>query len=400
MTRWRVPFVDLSAQHRALAEDLQTALRVVVERSIFIQGDELHEFEQQFAAYLNVPWALGVGSGLDALRLALVALGIRSGDEVILPANTFIATALAVSATGARPVLVDVDEVNLGIDVGRLLKVITPRTKAIIPVHLYGRACELTQILEVAARKNLWVVEDACQAHGARWNGRSCGTVGDAGCFSFYPSKNLGGAGDGGMVVTSRRDVAERVRALRDYGQVGKAHHVMKGLNSRLDEIQAAILRTKLPHLDDWNRRRAAHAARYAELLKGCDGLRATLHSPFPEDVFHLYVVRVRERDALKDHLARRGIETGIHYPVPIHLQPAYADLGYRQGDFEVTERFARDALSLPMYPELSRRRTELVADAVREFYQPPRRPDRSQPRVRANRRAIRRSLRGGSASA
>ncbi len=363
-----VPFVDLRAQHRALQTELQAALARVLDRSSFILGEEVAQFEQEFAAFTGAAHAVGVGSGLDALRLSLIALGVGEGDEVIVPANTYIATALAVSACGARPVLVDAEERTFGIDPARIEEAITPRTKAIVPVHLYGQPCDIDAVMQIAARAKLSVVEDACQAHGARTNARACGTFGDAGCFSFYPSKNLGAAGDGGMVVTNRPDVAARLRLLRDYGQDKKYHHVVKGFNSRLDGLQAAILRTKLPHLTRWNEQRAAHAVEYAAALPGGETVRLPTTISAPGHVYHLYVVRVPNRDALVRHLAARGVQTGIHYPIPIHLQAAYEDLGCSRGRFPVTERLSEEIVSLPMYPELGAGQLQTVADAVTEF--------------------------------
>ncbi len=364
-----VPFVDLRAQHQALLPELQAALARVLDRSSFILGEEVAQFEQEFAVFTGAAHAVGVGSGLDALRLSLIALGIGEGDEVIVPANTYIATALAVSACGARPVLVDVEERTFGIDPARIEEAITPRTKAIVPVHLYGQPCDIDAAIRIAARAKLSVVEDACQAHGARAKGRGCGTLGDAGCFSFYPSKNLGAAGDGGMVVTDRSDLAARLRLLRDYGQEKKYHHVVKGFNSRLDGLQAAILRTKLPHLTRWNGQRAAHAVAYAAALSRSGTVRLPTTIAAPGHVYHLYVLRVPNRDALVRHLAARGVQTGIHYPIPIHLQPAYSDLGYGRGSFPVTERLADEILSLPMYPELSSEQLQEVTTSVAEFW-------------------------------
>lgn len=364
-----VPFVDLRAQHQRLLPELQAALARVLDRSSFILGEEVAQFEQEFAAFTGAAHAVGVGSGLDALRLSLVALGVGEGDEVIVPANTYIATALAVSACGARPVLVDVEARTFGIDPAGIEGAITPRTKAILPVHLYGQPCNIDAVLQIAARAKLSVVEDACQAHGARVNGRGCGSFGDAGCFSFYPSKNLGAAGDGGMVVTNRSDVAARLRLLRDYGQERKYHHVVKGFNSRLDGLHAAILRVKLPHLDHWNEQRARHAAAYAVALAALDEVRLPATIAAPAHVYHLYVLRVANRDALIKHLSDYGVQTGIHYPIPIHLQPAYSDLGYGRGSFPVTERLAHEILSLPMYPELSAEQLRAVTTALAEFF-------------------------------
>jgi dTDP-4-amino-4,6-dideoxygalactose transaminase len=364
-----VPFVDLHSHHEPLLPDLRAAFERVLHRSSFILGDEVAGFEHEFAAYAGGAHAVGVSSGLDALRLSLIALDIGAGDEVVLPANTYIATALAVSACGASPVLVDVDERTFGIDPAQTEAAITPRTKAIIPVHLYGQPCAIDAMVDIARRHQLAVVEDACQAHGARVGDRGCGAIGDAGCFSFYPSKNLGALGDGGMVVTPRADVAARVRLLRDYGQERKYHHAVKGFNARLDGLQAALLRAKLPHLDRANARRAAHAASYAQQLAGLDGLTLPASFDSPDHVYHLYVIRVPRRDQLIAHLTAAGVQTGIHYPIPIHLQEAYRDLGHRQGAFPVTERLANEIVSLPMYPELTDEQIAIVTSAIRRFF-------------------------------
>jgi dTDP-4-amino-4,6-dideoxygalactose transaminase len=367
-TTVHVPFVDLRSQHEALSADLQAAFNRVLNASSFILGEEVAAFEQEFAAYLGARHAIGVSSGLDALRLSLIALGIGPGDEVIVPANTYIATALAVSACGATPVLVDADAATNGIDPAAARAALTGRTKAILPVHLYGQPCDIGAIQDIAAHAGVAVVEDACQAHGARVNGRACGTFGAAGCFSFYPSKNLGAAGDGGMIVTDRADIADRIRLLRDVGQARKYQHAVKGFNARLDGLQAAFLRAKLVHLDRWNALRAERAAAYADDLQGIGGVGLPARLTAPEHVYHLFVVRVGRRDAFMKHLAGAGIQTGIHYPVPIHLQPAYADLGYRPGSFPLTEQLANEIVSLPMYPELTPDQQGLVVDAVADF--------------------------------
>jgi len=365
-----VPFVDLAAQYRDLAHEMRPALDDVLGSTHFILGETVSRFEQEFAAWLGAKHAVGVGTGLDALRLALLGSGIGTGDEVIIPANTFIATAFAVSAVGARPVPVDCLEETHQIDPARIPAAITSRTKAIIPVHLYGHPADMDRIGPIARSHGLAVIEDAAQAHGARLHGRACGTFGQAGCFSFYPAKNLGAYGDGGCVVTDDAALAERLRRLRNYGQQAKNEHVLVGGNSRLDSMQAAVLRVKLRHLDAWNARRAAHAARYAALLPG-DGLVLPTTQPGATHVFHLFVLRTRAREALRAHLEQAGIETGVHYPVPPHLQPAYAGLGYGPGSFPVAERLAREVMSLPMFPELTEDQLQRVASAIRSFRAP-----------------------------
>jgi dTDP-4-amino-4,6-dideoxygalactose transaminase len=369
MTTPEVPFVDVNAQHRLLRSELDRAVSVVLEHGRFILGPEVERFEREFAAFVGTRCAIGVGCGLDALKLGLEAVGVGTGDEVILPANTFIATALAVSAVGARPVLVDVRKDTYHWDPSHVAAAITPRTKALLPVHLYGQACDMGPILSLARAHGLRIVEDACQAHGARWQGHRCGSVGDVGAFSFYPSKNLGALGDGGMVVTNDLDLADRIRRSRHYGQVVTYRHDDRGVNSRLDSLQAAALLVKLPQLEEWNHRRHAIARRYHELLSGCPEL--VLPDPPDPDghVFHLFVIKARDRDGLRQHLASHRIATGIHYPVPLHLQPAYRDLGYGEGDFPVTELLAREILSLPMYPELEDHQVRHVAHSVRAFY-------------------------------
>lgn len=361
-----VPFVDLKAQYRSIADDVQREMARVLESTQFILGDAVSEFERAFATYLGVDHAVGVGSGLDALRLALEALGIGPGDEVIIPANTYIATALAVSAVGATPVLVDCREDTYQIDPELIEAAISPRTKAIMPVHLYGQSADMDAIAAIAEAHGIEVVEDAAQAHGTRFNGRHSGTYGKVGCFSFYPGKNLGAYGDGGMAVTNDGEVAERLRSLRNYGQRVKYEHVVKGTNSRLDTLQAAVLGVKLPHLDRWNGQRAERAAQYDELLAGI-GAVVPIRDPRSTHIYHLYVLRVEHREEVQRRLADRAIQSGIHYPIPIHLQEAYRDLGFAKGAFPVTEYVSDRILSLPMFPELTVDQVERVAGALAE---------------------------------
>jgi len=366
-TSSQLPLVDLAAQHAALADELSEAVAAAFERSDWILGHDLASFEEEFAAYCETAHAIGTDCGLSALELALRALGIGPGDEVITAANTFVATVLAISHAGATPVLVDVDPVTYTIDASLVEAAITERTRAIVPVHLYGQVADMDAIVAVADRRGLVVVEDACQAHGARRHGRRAGSLGHAAAFSFYPSKNLGGCGDGGMVVTSDDEVADSLRVLRNYGQREKYHHVVRGFNRRLDTLQAAILRVKLRHLDDGNAARRRWAALYDRLLCGA-GVVTPATAEGVEPVWHLYVVRAADRDGLRSFLDECEIATGIHYPVPVHLQPAYADLGHPSGAFPVSERLAGEVLSLPMYPELDAVAVERVAAAVRAF--------------------------------
>ncbi len=366
MSAMKVPFVDLQAQYRTLRAELEAAVRRVMERSDFILGEEVERFEEEFASYCEVGHAVGVGSGLDALVLALRAYGIGPGDEVITAANTFIATVLAISAVGARPVLVDADPATYNIDPGALAAAITSRTRAVVPVHLYGQPAEMDAITEIVHRHNLVVIEDAAQAHGARYRGRRTGGLGHAAGFSFYPGKNLGAYGDGGMVTTDDAAIAEKIRYLRNYGQRTKYDHVVRGTNSRLDTLQAAILRVKLRRLDEWNAARQRHAEAYARLLAELP-VALPRTQPGSEHVFHLFVVQVAERDHVQKFLAERGIATGIHYPVPVHLQRAYLHLGYAKGSFPVTEAAAERILSLPMYAELLPEQLAAVAQALQQ---------------------------------
>jgi dTDP-4-amino-4,6-dideoxygalactose transaminase len=362
----RIPLVDLARQHSDLREVLQKAVEHVLDRGDFVLGEDLERFEREFAAYCGAREGVGVDSGTSALELALRAHGCGPGDEVITAPNSFVATALAISQTGAEPVFVDVDPVTFTLDVERLPSAITSRTKAIVPVHLYGQAADMDPIMELARASGLAVVEDACQAHGARYRGRRVGSLGDAAAFSFYPSKNLGGLGDGGMVVTRDEETADHIRLLRNYGQRTKNHHEVVGFNRRLDTLQAALLRVKLPLLDGWNERRRSRARDYGRLLRDTSIATPTVGEG-REHVWHVYSVCAPQRTALRSHLEERGIGTGIHYPRPIHLQPAYRALGLREGRFPVAERLADEVLSLPMYPELSPQWVERVADGVRE---------------------------------
>ncbi len=364
-----IPFVDLKAQYQTIEPEIQPAINQVLSRCNFILGAEVEEFERNFGKFLNVRHAIGVSSGLDALRLAMAALGIGTGDEVIVPANTYIATALAVSAVGAQPVLVDCDPATYNIDVLQIEQVITPRTKAIIPVHLTGQAADMDPILEIARRRNLYVIEDAAQAHGVMYKGKPCGSIGVIGCFSFYPGKNLGAYGDAGMVTTNDQNLAERLLRLRNYGQQVKYKHVEKGLNARLDTLQATVLNVKLRYLKQWNKARVVNADKYRELLKGVGDLGFQQRAPYSTHIYHIFVVETDYRDALQKHLQASGIQTVIHYPIPIHLQDAYADLGYKQGDFPHSERLAGRILSLPMYAELTDEQIKYVTDQVKSYF-------------------------------
>ena len=366
-SRMQVPLVDLAAEYRAIQEEVGDAVNRVLTSTDFVLGQELALFEREFAGFCGARHALGVDCGLSALELILRAYGIGPGDEVIVPANTFIASALAVSSVGATPVLVDIDAETYTMDVAALPRAITPRTKAVLPVHLYGQPADMYRICKIARRHGIRVIEDACQAHGARYRGRRTGSLGDAAAFSFYPAKNLGAYGDGGMVVTSDPSAARYIEMARNYGQREKYHHEILGHNHRLDTLQAAMLRAKLRRLDERNAARRRHAQTYTRMLQGSGAALPAVASGV-EPVWHLFVIRVDRRDALRAYLAEGGISCGIHYPVPIHLQKAYSSLGCRKGDFPVTERYAEQILSLPMYPELTPEMIEYVAASIHRF--------------------------------
>ncbi len=364
-----VPFVDLKAQYQTIAPEIDSAILDVVRGGGYILGKQVTEFELAFAKYSEVDHAIGVDCGSSALELSLRAFDIGPGDEVITTANTYIATAFAASHTGATPVLVDVDPVTYNMDVELFERAITPRTKAVIPVHLYGQPADMDPILDVARKHNLIVIEDACQAHGARYKGKRVGGFGHASAFSFYPAKNLGCYGDGGMVVTNDPQVADRIRIMRNEGQSQKYYHDVKGYNSLLDTVQAAVLGVKLKYLDQWNQARRSHAALYDQLLVN-SGVATPKVASYAEHVYHLYIVRAPERERLQAFLKEKGVFTGIHYPIPIHLQKAFPELGYHAGSFPVTEKAASEIVSLPMFAELADEQIHATAAAIKEFYQ------------------------------
>ena len=365
----KVPFVDLSAQYESIKSEVLPKVTDIISRGDFILGEDLKSFESEFASYTGVKYGIGVASGTDALYLALLACGIGKGDEVITSANTFIATVIAITQSGAKPVLADVDKKTYNIDPGQIAKLITKNTKAIIPVHLCGQPAAMEKVKEIADKHKLIVIEDSAQAHGAYFdNKKKVGSYGDLACFSFYPAKNLGAYGDGGIVVTNNPDLAEKVRLIRNYGQKIKNQHSTFGFNSRLDNLHAAILRIKLKYLDKWNNQRRNNGKIYQELFG--NNPPVTLPNPEKNDhIYHLYVVLANERDSLADFLKSRGVASGMHYPIPIHLQECYKSLGYKKGDFPVTENYASSTLSLPMYPELTREQIKWAVDSVKEFY-------------------------------
>jgi len=362
-----IPLVDLKAQYQNIKNEIDAAVAGVLESSQFILGDEVSAFENEFAAYCGGTHGIAVNSGTSALHLALLATGVEPGDEVITVPFTFVATAAAISYIGARPVFVDIDPQSYTMNVSQIEAAITERTKAIMPVHLYGQAADMNPILEIARRHNLVVIEDAAQAHGAEYKGRRAGSIGQLGCFSFYPGKNLGAYGEGGIVVTNNPDYAQTIRMLRDWGQAKKYDHQLKGYNYRMDGIQGAILRVKLKYLEAWTDARQQHAAAYDRRLGDCRVRTPTVMPYTDRHVYHVYTLRVSRRGELQQQLQEQGIQTGIHYPIPVHLQTAYADLGHQPGDFPCSEQAAAEVLSLPMYPELNQTQIERVCNAVCE---------------------------------
>jgi dTDP-4-amino-4,6-dideoxygalactose transaminase len=366
MANVRVPYLDLKAQYQSIKPEIDAAIARVLESGQFVLGPEVAAFEQEFATYCGAAECIALNSGTSALHLALLAAGVRPGDEVITVPFTFVASVAAVIYAGARPVLVDIDPRSFNMDPAAIEAAITPRTKAILPVHLYGQPADMAPIMEVAQRHGLVVIEDAAQAHGARYKGRPVGTIGDMACFSFYPGKNLGAYGEAGAVTTSNPEYANAIRLLRDWGQDRKYHHLLRGFNYRMEGLQGAILRVKLRHLDQWTEARRAVVQQYNELLVD-SGVETPAEMPWARHVYHVYTLRVEDRNGLHAALQADGIQTGIHYPVPAHLQPAYADLGYGRGAFPRSEKAAEQVLSLPLYPELSSQAVADVAGAVKK---------------------------------
>jgi dTDP-4-amino-4,6-dideoxygalactose transaminase len=359
--------VDLERQYRSIQEEVDSALLDVVASTQYILGDEVDRFEDEFASYSEVRYSVGVASGTAAIHLALEALGIGEGHEVIVPANTYIGTVLPVIRVGARPVLVDCEDATATLDVEQAAAAVTSRTRALLAVHLYGHPADIDPLHDLCTKHGIELLEDACQAHGARYKGRRVGSLSRIAAFSFYPGKNLGAFGDGGAVTTADPELAERIRLLRDFGQSQKSVHAVLGWNERLDSIQAAVLRVKLRHLDRWNSLRRRHAAAYEHALSGT-GIQTPKTAPWAEHVWHLYVVRTARRDALRSALAASDVETGMHYRQPLHLQPALRYLGYERGDFPKTEAWADELLSLPLFPELDSEEIGRVADIAATF--------------------------------
>jgi len=362
-----IPFLDLKAQYASIKQEVDAAIQGVLDSCGYILGPEVSKLEEEFAAYSGARFGIGVNTGTSALHLSLLAAGIGPGDEVITVPFTFVATVAAIEYAGAKPVLVDIDPQTYNMDPAGIEAAITPRTRAILPVHLHGLMADMDPILEIARRHKLIVIEDACQAHGAEYKGKRAGSLGDLAAFSFYPGKNLGAYGEGGMVVTSNPEFAKKVRMLRDWGAEKKYHHVLKGYNFRLEGIQGAVLRVKLRHLEAWTEARRKAAAHYD---RGLSGIGVTVPQPKPHQrhVYHVYAIRTKQRQAWQDALNAQGVQTGIHYPFPVHLLPAYLDLGFKPGDFPHSEQAANEVLSLPMFAELTAEQCETVARAVRKL--------------------------------
>jgi dTDP-4-amino-4,6-dideoxygalactose transaminase len=363
----RVPFVDLNAQHAPFLDEFTSAIGKVIESSAFAGGLFVERFEQEFATYCGSKYAIGVGNGTDALWLALLALGIGEGDEVITVPNTFIATAEAIICCKAKPVFVDVDELTFTLSPDELKRRLTPRTKAIVPVHLFGQPADMDPILQFARANGLFVIEDAAQAHGALYKGRNAGAIGDAGCFSFYPGKNLGAFGEAGAVVTDNAELAQKIRVMRDHGQSRKYHHTVMGWNCRIDGIQAAVLSVKLRHLERANLLRRQRASFYNQAFSKFDAVATPVEADYARHVYHIYAVRLQKRDEVRQFLEAKGIGCGVHYPIPIHLQEAWRNFGYSEGSFPIAENLANEFLSLPMFPELTEEQIEFVTCCVAE---------------------------------
>lgn len=363
-----VPFLDLKAQYLTIKDEIHDAISKVMESTAFAGGPFVAQFEQEFAKFCDCKYAIGVGNGTDALWLSLIALGVGPGDEVITVPNTFIATAEAITYCGATPVFVDVEEKTYTMNPSLLEAAITPKTRAIIPVHLFGQPADMDPIMAIAKERGLYMVEDACQAHGAEYKGRKAGSMGNTGCFSFYPGKNLGAYGEAGAVVTNDETLAEKMRTFRDHGQAKKYYHSMIGWNARMDGIQGAVLSVKMKYISAWNDARRKHAQHYNTLLSTQNNVHIPIEKDYAKHVYHIYAIRVRERERLMASLADKGISTGIHYPVPIHLQKAYSFLGLNKGTFPVAEQSALEFVSLPMFPELTSEQISYTVDAIKSF--------------------------------
>ena len=365
-----IPFVDLKAQYDSIKDEIDGAIQSVLNNTSFIMGEELKKYEEEFASFCNTRFAIGVANGSDALILALRACGIGEGDEVITVPHTFIATTEAISNVGGKVVFVDIDPKTYTIDVSKIEDKITEKTKAIIPVHLYGQPANMDPIMRLAKKYDLKAIEDAAQAHGAEYKNKKVGSIGDVGCFSFYPGKNLGAYGDAGMVVTNNKEIAEEIKLLRNHGRITKKYeHKIEGYSSRLDNLQAAILLVKLKYLNKWNDKRRNNAKKYNELLSNINGIITPYEADYAKHVYHLYVIRTENRDKLREKFKYEGIATGIHYPLPLHLQPAYSYLGYKNGDFPITEKASQEILSLPMFAELTDKQIKELVKLIKNYY-------------------------------
>ncbi len=363
-----IPFLDLKVQFKQIENEVLPMITEAMANGMFIGGPQVAGFETEFAQFCESPFCVGVGSGTDALRFALMAAGVGNGDEVITVSNTFIATTEAISQVGAKPVFVDIDPLTYNMDAGQIAAKVNTKTKAIIPVHLYGQPADLDPIIEIAGKSKLVVIEDACQAHGALYKNKKAGSIGFAGCFSFYPGKNLGAFGEAGAVTTASEEVAKKIRMIRDHGQAQKYFHDIEGYNGRLDAIQAGVLRIKLKRLEQWNQARRKNAAEYSRLLSDIEEIAAPKEHQDAESVYHLYVILVDKRDELQKFLSEKGVATGLHYPMPLHLQKAYTYLGYQRGALPVTEKISERLLSLPMFPELTSEQIHYVVSQIKAF--------------------------------
>ena len=363
-----VPYLDLPAQISGIRSEVDAAIKNVIDKCAFCLGPEVTAFEKEFAAWCGMKHAVAVNSGTSALHLAMKVLGVKAGDEVITTPFTFVATSWAISYVGARPVYVDIDDATFNIDPRLVAKAVTSRTKAMIPVHLYGQPCDIDALMDIAKKNDFPVVEDCAQSHGAEYKGKKAGSFGAVSCYSFYPGKNLGAFGEGGMFVTNDESLAEHARVLRDHGSRVRYFHDEVGFNYRMEGMQAAVLRVKLRHIDDWTDKRRKVAAKYHQMLAGLP-LKLPKEAPYAKSVYHLYVIRSDRRDALKKHLDQKGVGNGLHYPVPLHMQKCYANLGYKEGDFPVAERAGRECISLPVFPEMTDEQIEYVAGNVAGFF-------------------------------
>ena len=363
-----VPFLNLKLQYETIKDEIHDAINEVIAKSAFAGGPFVAQFEKEFAEFCKCQYAIGVGSGTEALWIPLLALGIGRGDEVITVPNTFIATTEAISFCGATPVFVDIDEKTYSMNPDLLEAAITPKTRAIIPVHIFGQTADMDPIMEIAGKHNLFVIEDACQAHGSEYKEKRAGTIGDAAAFSFYPGKNLGAFGEGGAITTNNLELATKMRMFRDHGQTQKYYHGIIGWNARMDGIQGAVLSVKLKHLESWNEARRKNAHLYNELLSNVDGVITPMEADYAKHVYHIYAIRVQNRDILIKKLTEKNIACGIHYPVPIHLQEAYNFLGHGKGSFSIAEKCAEEFVSLPMFPELTMEQIEYIVNQIKAF--------------------------------